>query len=89
MLAPGSDAGFDQMGFCAPVTGRVKYFTFYTITPLPKSKLKVEVNWGIQKKRYEVDSLGYDANLKAYVYQMPEALLCMKLIARIQNVVIR
>ena len=76
ILAPGSDAGFDQMGFCAPVTGRVKYFTFYTLTATPKSQLKVRVNWGMGDPsvlQYEVDSLGYDDNLKAWVYRMPEA----------------
>ncbi len=73
ILAPGSDAGFDQMGFCAPVTGRVKYFTFYSITEIPTSSLKVEINWGEGKSRYNVVSLGYDANLKMYTYQMPEA----------------
>lgn len=73
MLAPGSDAGFDQIGFCAPVTGRVKYFTFYAITEIPASASKVEINWGESKKRYDVKSLGYDSNLKMYAYQMPEA----------------
>lgn len=73
ILAPGSDAGFDQIGFCAPVTGRVKYFTFYSITEVPTSSLKVEINWGEGKKRYDVESLGYDPNLKMYTYQMPEA----------------
>lgn len=73
ILAPGSDAGFDQIGFCAPVTGRVKYFTFYSITEVPASSLKVEINWGEGKKRYNVESLGYDPNLKMYTYQMPEA----------------
>lgn len=73
MLAPGSDAGFDQIGFCAPVTGRVKYFTFYAITEIPTAALKVEINWGEAKKRYDVKSLGYDPNLKMYAYQMPEA----------------
>lgn len=73
MLAPGSDAGFDQLGFCAPVTGRVKYFTFYAITEIPVSKLKVEINWGEGKKRYDVTSQGYDSNLEMYVYNMPEA----------------
>lgn len=73
MLAPGSDAGFDQIGFCAPVTGRVKYFTFYSITEVPTSSLKVEINWGEGKNRYNVVSLGYDPNLKMYAYQMPEA----------------
>jgi gliding motility-associated-like protein len=78
LLAPGSDAGFDQLGFCAPVTGRVKYFTFYTLQPVPRAKLQVEINWGIAKKRYGgkddinyIDSLGYDENLKAWVYKLP------------------
>ncbi|WP_017730527.1 T9SS C-terminal target domain-containing protein [Nafulsella turpanensis] len=80
ILAPGSDAGFDQLGFCAPVTGRVKYFTFYTLKAVPRTALQVEINWGMGKKRYggandinQIDSLGYDENLKAYVYRMREA----------------
>lgn len=75
VLAPGSDAGFDQLGVCAPVTGRVKYFTFYTLTELPESAVKVEINWGEKtpaaKKQYAVQALGYDANLKMWVYRLP------------------
>lgn len=73
ILAPGSDAGFDQLGFCAPVTGRVKYFTFYTIHEVPSEKLKAEINWGEKKIRYDVEPKGYDDNLKMWVYQMPTA----------------
>ncbi len=73
VLAPGSEAGFDQIGFCAPVTGRVKYFTFYTLQEVATDKLEVEINWGESKKRYKgVEAVGYNATLKAWEYRLPE-----------------